>query len=577
MPEKGSKVIEWGLRALPGLAIRRGYSRVALLRDVWAGLAVTVLLIPAGMGYAQAAGLPAVNGLYASAVPLLFYALVGPSRILVMGPDSSLAPLIAASVLPLVADDPARAVPYAAAMSIMAGLLCIVAGALKFGFLADLLSLPVRVGYLNGIGLAILVGQLPALCGFSTDANDVVGGAREFAQGVADGLVNRPSLALGAAALAVMVLLARVAPRAPAVFAAIALSAVAVTVFGLRDRGVPIVGRLPSGLPSPAWPGVAAGDLGVLLAGAFGIAMVSFADTSILSRAYAAQRGEDVDANRELVALGVVNVASGFARGFPVSASASRTPVIQAAGARTQMAGVFAAATIIGVLVFGADLGRVLARPALAAVVIYAAFKLVDATLVVWLARTSRTEFLLALAAFAAVALAGPARGVIIAVGISFMHFIARAWRPHSTVLARVDGLKGYHDAGRHPEGRQIPGLVLFRFDAPLFFANANAFREQVLSLTAPETGARWLVVTAEPITDVDATAATMLRDLAGELSARHVVLGFAELKGHVREKLERYGAGDAAPAEHTYRTVGEAVRDYVTSTGTHWIDWEDR
>jgi high affinity sulfate transporter 1 len=565
-------------RWLPGLRLARGYRPSWLRHDLVAGLVLTALLVPAGMGYAEASGLPAIYGLYATIVPLLAYAVFGPSRILVLGPDSSLAPLIFATIVPLANGDEDRLVALAGMLALLSGALCIVAGLAKFGFLADLLSKPVRYGYLNGIALTVLVSQLPKLCGFSVDAEGVIAGLREFAEGVAGGEVNTDALVIGLGCLAVIICCKRYVPKVPGTLLAVIGAIVAVAARGLTDADLPLVGDLPQGLPSFAWPSVGLDDLGPLLAGAIGIAFVSFADTSVLSRTYAIRTRTEVDPNQELFALGMANVSAGLFSGFSISSSSSRTPVAESAGSKSQMTGVVGALAIVVLLVAFPSAFANLPSSALAAVVIVAASSLVEIKGVRRLWKVRKAEFFVAMTTFLGVAVFGVIPGIGIAVALALLQFVQRAWRPHATDLVRVDGMKGYHDADRHPEGRRIPGLVLFRFDAPLFFANADLFEDRVRNEVAvSDPPARWVVVTAEPITDIDATAADILVSLHADLKAEGVVLAFAELKGVVREQLDRYGLVQAIGPDRFYRTIGEAVRGYRAETGTPWVDWEDR
>lgn len=566
---------------LPLVTALRGTRPRDLQADLVAGLVLTALLIPAGMGYAQAAGLPPVYGLYASIAPLVAYAIAGPSRILVLGPDSSLAPLVAASIAPLAGGVSGRAVTLAAMLAVLSGVMCMVAAVLRAGFVAELLSLPVRYGYLAGIAAIVVVGQLRALLGIDGQAEGLLPGLRLAVDAVIDGAVHAPTAAVGVGTLVAVMVLRRVAPRVPAMLLAMLAAGLVSRFAELSARGVGMVGVVPRGVPWPRWPGLSVSEIGDLAAGAFGIALVAFADTSVLSRSYASRTGDDVDPDHELLALGLANVASGLFRGFPVSASASRTPAAESAGARTQLTGVVAAGAIVAVLVAAPGLFRLLPVAVLAAVVIAAAVRLVEPRSLVRLARARPGEFALATLTCTAVGVAGPVRGVLAAVVVSLLVFVAKAWRPHTTTLVRVDGSKGYHDADRHPEGRSVPGLVLYRFDAPLFFANAEVFRDDVIrrcGSRAESAGpARWLVVTAEPITDVDATAAEMLLTLRQELAQRGVVLAFAELKGHVREGLERFGLVAAVGPDRFFRTVGEAVHAYISEEGVAWVDWEDR
>jgi high affinity sulfate transporter 1 len=531
------------------------------------------------MGYAQAAGLPPVSGLYATVLPLVAYAIVGPSPVFVIGPDSSLVPLIAATVAPLALGDPARGIALAAMLAVLAGVVCIVAGITHFGFLTELISVPVRYGYLNGIALTVIVGQLPALLGIRASGEQAWQVLADVLRELADDRLRPAALGLGVLTLVLVLVVRRWAPRWPAVLLGVAIPMTIVALTDIEDHGVALVGRVPRGLPLPKLPALASGDITPLVLGALGIALVSFADTSVLSRTFAAQSKRHVDPDRELVALGIANVATGLFSGFPVSASQSRTPLAAAAGARSQVAGIVAAAAMIAVLATAPGAFATLPRASLAGAVMAAAWTLIEIGSVATLARRRRSEFALSLVAFLAVVITGPLTGVGIAIAVSLLTFVAKAWRPHTTELVRVDGLKGYHDATRHPEGHHPPGLVLYRFDAPLFFANAEIFRREVLELaertdTAAGAPTRWVVVTAEPITDIDSTAAAMLEDLLETLHERHVVLGFAELKGPVREQFTRYGL-DRGEETPMFRTVGEAVRCYVEATDVRWTDWE--
>jgi high affinity sulfate transporter 1 len=566
------------LRWLPGLQVLRRYRGEWLCSDIVAGLVPSALLVPAGMGYAEAAGLPPITGLYATIIPLTAYAIFGPSRILVLGPGSSLAAIIAAVVVPLAAAGPARAVALAGMLSIFTGALCIAAGLLKFGFIADLLSKPVRYGYVNGIALTVIASQLPKLFGFSVDADGLLQEARAFITGVANGETNGTALIIGVASLAVILGCKRWRPQIPGVLLAIVGATVVVGAFDLVERaGISVVGVLPRGLPPFEIPRVSASDLGVLVAGAVGIALVSFADTSVLSRTFALRGGYKVDPNQELVALGAANVASGLFQGFAVSSSSSRTPVAAEAGAKTQVTGLVGAAMIALLLVAFPGLVKNLPSAALAAVVIAAALSLIEIPGVRKLYRLRRSEFVLSIVCFLGVALVGVIPGIFIAVGLALLDFVKRAWRPYDAVLGRVDGQKGYHDVSRHPEARRIPGLVLFRWDAPLFFANAEVFQDHVKhAIEESPTPVRWAVVTAEPVTDVDTTAADALQDLRADLASAGVVLAFAELKGPVKDQLKRYGLFDEIGPDRFFPTVGAAVDAYITATGVAWVDWED-
>jgi high affinity sulfate transporter 1 len=479
----------------------------------------------------------------------------------------------------LAAGSEAEAVALAGMLAILSGLLCVLAGLARFGFIADLLSKPVRYGYINGIALTVLLSQLPKLFGFSIDAEGVIPEARALVRGVVDGETNTAALIIGVACLLVILAFKRWRPRIPGVLVAVVGATVAVGVFGLAQRyDLSVVGPLPRGLPSFEVPSFSAEHLRALAAGAIGIALVSFADTSVLSRTFAIRGGYRVDPNQELVALGAANVAAGFFQGFSVSSSSSRTPVAEAAGAKTQVTGLVGALAIALMLLFFPNLLRNLPDSALAAVVITAAIGLIEVAGVRKLYRVRKTEFALSIACFLGVAVLGVIEGIFIAVALALLDFIRRAWRPHDAVLGRVDDLKGYHDITRHPEAKRIPGLVLFRWDAPLFFANAEVFADRLRqAIASSPTPGRWAVVAAEPVTDLDTTAADVLRELDQELAAEGIDLRFAEMKGPVKDSLRRYALYERFGDDHFYPTIGAAVSAYLETTGIEWTDWEDR
>ncbi len=564
------------LRWLPGLATLRHYDPAWLRNDLVAGLVMTAMLVPVGIAYAVASGLPGIHGLYATIVPLLVYAVFGPSRIFVLGPDSALASLILAVVLPLAAGDPARAVALAGAMALVSGLICIGAGLLRLGFLTELLSKPIRYGYMNGIAITVLISQLPKLFGFSVPGDDPLQSLWAFVRGVADGRTNAVAFAVGGAALLAILLLKRY-PRLPGMLLAVAAATIAVGTLGLEAHGVGVLSSLPEGLPAFALPWIGVDDLVPVLAGGAAVALVSFADTSVLSRSYAARTGTRVDPNQEMVALGAANLATGLFQGFPISSSASRTPVAEAAGARTQLTGVVGALAVAALLLFAPGLLRHLPYAALAAVVIASALGLFEIADLRRIYRIQRWEAWLSIVCAAGVVLFGAIAGIGVAVLLALIEFVWDAWRPYSAVLGRVRGLKGYHDVERHPEGRQIPGLLLLRWDAPLFFANAEWFRERVLGAVAQAPSPpRWVVVAAEPVTSVDVTAADMLVELDEALFAAGIELSFAEMKGPVKDKLKRFGLFTRIGESFFFPTVGAAVSSYLESHAVEWQDWED-
>lgn len=561
-------------RWVPGVALLRRRPSVALRREVVAGVVLAALLVPQGMAYAELAGLPPVTGLYATLVPLLVYFLLGPSRILVLGPDSAVSPLVAAAIVPLAASgDSSARIALAGLLAILVGALMLAGGLTRFGFVTELLSMPVRVGYLMGIAVTVIVAQLPKLFGFSVKSESLIPALRGFVAGLDQ--TNATALAIGVGSLALIVGLRWAAPRVPAVFLAVVGTTAVVSIFGLADQ-VPVVGTVPAGLPAFVAPHVSFEEFKTLVPAAVGVAFVAFTDTSVLSRSYAARLSQEVDQNQELAVLGVANIATGFFQGFPISTSSSRTAVVEDVGARSQVAGLVGATVLALLLIVGTGLVQDLPLSSLAAVVVVAVLGLIDVVAARRLRKSSPAEFMLLMVAFAGVAVLGVLWGVGIALALSLLNFIRRAWRPHDAVLGRVDNLKGYHDTERYPDARLIPGLVLYRFDAPLFFANADYFRGRIRELA--RTGdASWIVVAAEPITDIDATAGETVRALKDELDTAGIELAFAELKDPVRDRLRRYGIHDAIGIHRFFPTIGVAVSTYLAETGVHWRDWEER
>jgi len=555
--------------AVPGLRVLTTYERSWLSKDVVAGLVLTALLVPQGMAYAELAGLPPITGLYTSILCLIAYAMVGPSKILVLGPDSSLGPLIAATILPIVgADgDPAKAVALASMLAILVGAIMLLAGIARLGFIADLLSKPTQIGYMNGLALTILVGQLPKLFGFSVDADGFIPELQGFVSGLTGGETVAAALAVGVGTLALILVLEKAMPKVPAVLVAVVLSIVAVVLFDLTASGVKVVGTLPSGFPPFTIPDVALSDLPLLIGGALGIVFVALADTISTASSFAARAGDRVHGNQEMIGIGAANAAAGFFQGFPVSTSGSRTAVAEQAGAKTQVAGLVGAGAIVLILVAVPGLLRNLPQPALAAVVIAASLSLADVAGVMRLWRQRRTEAWLALAAFLAVTLLGVLPGIMIAVALSILNVFRRAWWPHQAILGDTPDLPGFHDVEGHPDAITIPGLVIFRFDAPLIFANARTFREQINRL-AEEPGVRWILIAAEPITDVDTTAADMLEDLDEWLNARGISLVFAEMKDPVHAKIRSYELTRTIDPSHFYPTTRAAVKAFKDLEG---------
>jgi high affinity sulfate transporter 1 len=556
----------------PGLVTLRQYKWGWLPNDIVAGLVLTTMLVPVGIAYAVASGLPGINGLYATIVPLLAYAVFGPSRILVLGPDSSLAAVILGVVFPLAGGDPVRAVALASMMAVVSGIACIAAGLGRLGFITELLSKPIRYGYMNGIALTVLISQVPKLFGFSIEGEGPLREIWAIGKAILNGKANWTAFAVGTGTLAVILLLKN-NKRVPGILIAVVGATLAVSALDLGAR-VSVLGPLPQGLPAFTIPEIRYDDIIPVIIGGLAVALVSFADTSVLSRVYAARTGTQVDPNQEMVGLGAANLAAGFFQGFPISSSSSRTPVAEAAGARTQFTGVVGAIAVGLLLVAAPNLLQNLPSSALAAVVIASAIGLFEFTDLARIFRVQPWEFWLSLVCFVGVAVFGAIPGIGLAVAVAIIEFLWNGWRPYSAVLGRPNSVEGYHDITRYPEARQIPGLLLFRWDAPLFFANAELFRNRVMDAVAKSPNSiRWVVVAAEPVTSVDITAADTLAELDETLHSADIELCFAELKDPVKDKLKRFGLFSVIGEKYFFPTIEAAVRSYVQG---HAIDWVD-
>ncbi|WEL56271.1 sulfate permease [Pseudomonas kermanshahensis] len=558
-------------RWLPGVVTLLHYQRAWLPRDIAAGLVLTSMLVPVGIAYAEASGVPGIYGLYATIIPLLAYALFGPSRILVLGPDSALAAPILAVVVQYAASDPQRAITIASMMALVAGVFCMVAGLLRLGFITELLSKPIRYGYMNGIALTVLISQLPKLFGLSIDSQGPLRDTWGLIQALLAGQGHWPSFVIGAGSLA-LILLLKPFKRLPGILIAVVLATLAVSLLDLDQSGVKVLGQLPQGLPNLVLPWLSDIDLVEVLLGGIAVALVSFADTSVLSRSYAARLKMPVNPNQEMFGLGVANLASGLFQGIPISSSSSRTPVAEAAGAKTQLTGIIGALAVTVLLLVAPNLMHYLPNSALAAVVIAASLGLFEFADLKRIFHMQQWEFWLSFTCFVGVAVFGAIPGICIAVAISVIEFLWDGWRPHFAVLGRVDGTRGYHDVQRYPQARRIPGLVLLRWDAPLFFANAEQFQSTVLAAVEQSpTPVQRLVIAAEPVTSIDVTSADMLAELDRALEARGVELQFAEMKDPVKDKMKRFELFQHMGEKAFHPTVGAAVDAYLEDTGVDW------
>ena len=547
---------------VPGIRAARTYDRSWLAKDLVAGVVLCALLVPQGMAYAELAGLPAITGLYTTVVCLFAYAALGPSPFLVLGPDSSLGPMIAAAILPLAAGDEAYTIALAGMLALLVGLVCVSAGVARLGFVADLLSAPVRLGYLAGLAITIFVGQLPKLFGFSTDAESFIGEIQAFIQSLDQ--TNIYALSVGLLCLAIILGLKRWRPIWPGILIAVLVAIFLTTFLDLASKGVDTVGVLPQGFPAPSFPRVDLADIPILAATAVGISLVAIGDTISTSAGFASRRGYEIDADQELIGIGSANLFAGIFSGFAISTSSSRTAVAEQSGAKTQLTGVLAGLLVLAMLLFIPGLVQNLPQPALAAIVITASISLFDIQGLRRLYSQRKSEFVLAIVCILGVIFVGVLEGIIIAVVVSILHFFERSWRPYVAVLGEPHEVDGFHDITRYPEAEQIPGLLMIRWDAPLFFANANIFRKTIRELLVEmEEQPYWILVAAEPVTDVDTTAAEILVDLDEELNAKNIHLSLAELKDPVKDKIVRYGLLETIDSRHFYPTLEVAVEEF--------------
>jgi high affinity sulfate transporter 1 len=522
-----------------------------------AGLVLAAILVPQGMAYAELAGLPAVYGLYTTIGCLVGYAIFGPSRVLVLGPDSSVSPLIFAAIVPLAAPgDIQTRVALAGMLALLVALIEIAMGIGKLGFIADLLSSEVQVGYMNGLAITIVVGQLPKLFGYSTDASSFGGEVVAFVENLDK--TKRAALAVGVGVLVVLLVLPRITRKVPAVLVAVVGATVISAVLGLSDR-INTVGTLPSGFPKPTVPWTSVHDVWPLLIAAVGITLVSLTDTIATSAAFAARRGDEVDPDQEMVGIGAANLAAGFLQGFAVSTSGSRTAVAEQSGAKSQLTGLVGAGLVATLLVLFHSLLADLPQSALAAVVIAAALSLLDFGALRRYARVRPSALVLSLSASLAVIVLGVLEGIAIAIVLAVLIFFRRNWWPHGAVLGLVAGLDGWHSIEFYADAREEPGVLVYRWEAPLFFANAGAFRRQVRRLVSERQPA-WVVIECEAITDIDVTGAGIIEQLDRELNADGIHMAFVEMRDRLQDLVERYGLFETLDAEHFYPSVERAL-----------------
>ncbi|MFF7051674.1 SulP family inorganic anion transporter [Streptomyces griseorubiginosus] len=550
----------------PGVVVLLGYRRAWLRGDMLAGLTVAAYLVPQVMAYAGVAGLPPVAGLWAILPALALYALFGTSRLLSVGPESTTALMTATVVAPLAAGHPDRYATLAATLAVTVGLLCLVARAVRLGFLADLLSRPVLIGYLAGVALIMVVGQLPRLTGVGTTETRFFPQLWSFARDLPD--VHPATVVLSAAVLALLFAMARCLPAVPGPLLAVVLATLAVVVFDLDGRyGVKVIGEVPSGLPALAWPDF--GEVPRLVLPALGVLLVAYTDFILTARAFAPSDGQGpaLDADQEFLALGAANIGAGVLHGFPVSSSASRTALASSAGARSQAYSLVAGAAVVAVLLLLSPLLTRMPSAVLGALVVYAAVRMIDLAGFGRLAAFRRRELLLALGCLAGVLALDILYGVLVAVGLSVVELLSRVARPHDAIEGLVPGVAGMHDVDDYPTARTIPGLLVYRYDSPLFFANAEDFRRRALAAVDMQTEpVRWFLLNTEANVEVDITALDAVDALRRELTARGITFALARVKQDLLDDLRAYGFADSVGADRIFPTLPSAVAAY-----RHW------
>lgn len=543
----------------------RRYERIWLRGDVLAGVTVTAYLVPQVMAYAELAGVPAEAGLWAVIGALTLYAVLGSSRQLSVGPESTTA-LMTAAALGTVAGAESEPAAFAAALALLVAAFCVLGWLLRLGALADLLSRPVLVGYLTGIAAIMVASQLGKLLGVPEDADGFVA---ELGQvlGRLD-VVHGPTAALSLVTLTAMLLTAAVAPRAPVALLGMLGATAAAAILDLSDRGVRMVGEIPGGVPVPGVPDVGTAELTAMLAPALGIAFVGYTDNILTGRGFASRRGETIDPQRELLALGAANLGAGLLHGFPVSSSGSRTAIADAVGGRTQLAGLVSVACTLLALLTLRPLLAAFPLAALAAVVVYAATRLVDTAELVRFARFRRSELMLAVATTAGVLVFDVLLGIVVAIALSVLDLLRRVARPHDAVEGIVPSLAGMHDVDDYPSAQVIPGLLVYRYDSPLFFANAENFRTRALAaVDEAAVPVRWFLLNVEANVEVDVTGADALESLRSELQRRGIVFALTRLKKDLRGQLARTPLLDRIGEDHIFPTLPTAVEGYR--------DWE--
>ena len=548
--------------AVPAVRVARLYERSSLRSDLAAGAIVAVVAVPSSLAMGELAGLPVVFGLYATFLPLLGYAVFGSSRHLVVGPDATMATLTAATVAPLAivdgSTDPARYAALAAALALTMGVILVLAGMLRLGFVADFFGKPVLLGYINGIALTIIAGQLGKMFGLDIESDDFFAILNEFVSELDE--TSGATLLLSAALLVPALVVRRFVRAVPAPVVVLLLGLLLGSVLDVDELDIAIVGDVPQGLPPVGLPDVGLHDYVDLLLPAVALALIVFADGIATVRTFALKHGYDVDANAELRGFGAASVLAGGSSGLPVSGSGSRTAVNDDSGGRTQVMGLTAAVVVGLFLLFLMPLIEPLPKAALGVIVVVAALGLFNVRSVWRLRRIRPAEVGLAVSAFIGVLVLGVVGGIAVAIGLSIGMFLYRAARPHDAVLGKVEDVDGYHDIERSEDAQTHPGLIVYRFDAALFFVNAEYMRQRVLTLVDAGDDVDWLILNAEAWTYLDATAIDMLEQLHADLAGRGVTVAVARLKGRQREIFLETGLTAKIGADQFFPTVRSAL-----------------
>ncbi|CAI9418677.1 TPA: SulP family inorganic anion transporter [Pseudomonas aeruginosa] len=557
-------------RWVPGLDSLLHYRRAWFRPDVQAGLSVAAIQIPTAIAYAQIAGFPPQVGLYACILPMLIYALIGSSRQLMVGPDAATAAMVAAAITPLAAGDPQRLVDLSMIVAIMVGLFSIVAGLARAGFIASFLSRPILVGYLNGIGLSLLVGQLGKLFGYETATSGFVAGILALLENLLH--IHWPTLILGSLSLLLMVLLPRRFPQLPGALCGVLLASLAAALLGLDRYGVELLGEVPAGLPQLSWPQTSLEELKSLLRDATGITVVSFCSAMLTARSFAARHGYSINANHEFVALGLANIGAGVSQGFAISGADSRTAVNDMVGGKTQLVGVVAALVIAAtLLLLNKPLGWV-PMPALGAVLLLAGWGLIDVQALKGFWKLSRFEFSLCLLTTVGVLSVGVLPGIFVAVSIAVLRLLYYTYRPSDAVLGWMHGIDGQVELAKYPQATTLPGLVIYRFDAPLLFFNADYFKQRVLAVVDGSERPNAVLLNAEAMTNLDISGLATLHEVQQILKAQGVHLSLARVTGQTLDLLQRSSMlGEIKPP-----LVFSSVRSGV-SAYRYWLRQQER